>query len=114
MKPYHDNNGATIYVERTETVHNPLLYRSHYSWISFKTEMFLLVSCSNIYCGLCTVKAKNANKKYNKEVCQASQPLPFINYGESGVLWTSTPFTTPHPFYGIFLADICLFLNCNR
>ena len=33
-----------------------------------------------MYCSLYTAKAKNANKKsYNKEVCQASQSLPFIN-----------------------------------
>ena len=49
--------------------------------------MFLLVSCSNIFpnlLGLCRVKAKNDNKNiYNKKMCRASKPFPFINYAQT-------------------------------
>ena len=64
MKPCHENNGAAIYVGRTATVHNPLFECSHYSRISEQELFYWSVAPANfkIYCGLCTFKAKNANK----------------------------------------------------
>ena len=41
MKPCHEKNGATIYVGRAATVHNPQL--------NISTGTFLLVSCSNTF-----------------------------------------------------------------
>ena len=63
MKPFQENNGAAIHVGRAATVHNPLFYV--HATAECLAGTFLLVNCSNsfkLYCGLCTVKAKNVNK----------------------------------------------------
>ena len=69
MKPYHEKNGAAIYVGRAATVHNPLR-------LNILTGTFLLVSCSYTFQNLLWLCArsrpKKLAKKYNKEVCQAS------------------------------------------
>ena len=56
MKPWHENDGATIYVGRATTVHNPLFTLQNRSYWSVAPTHF------KIHCCLCMVKAKNANK----------------------------------------------------
>ena len=64
MKPCHKSDDAVVYVRRAATVHNPFLMVT--LQLNISTGTFLLVINApahfKIYCALCTVKAKNANK----------------------------------------------------
>ena len=61
MKPCHDNDDAAIYAGRAVLCFN--------GYVSIGQ---LLQHISFIYCGLCTVKSKNANKNIKKKFCQAT------------------------------------------
>ena len=63
MKLCHENNGATIYIGRATTVHNPLLIYTTVEYLNGNDSIGqLLQDIFKIYCGLSTVKAKNAYK----------------------------------------------------
>ena len=81
-----------------------------------------------ICCGLCTVKARNANRDiYNKEVCQAlvtkpslRKPCPWITYPGKSMLvsfFVSVPlrpkFTKQHQFRSRLLTFLKM-ITCNR
>ena len=77
MKPsklQRNKKNHKIYVGRSTTVHT-FLFCAHTLWLNYVTVTFLLVSSSganhDLLC-LCRVKDKKANKKQNKEFCQAS------------------------------------------
>ena len=48
MKPYHENNGAAIYVGRAATLHNPL-FVTFTPQLNILTKTFRLVRCSNTF-----------------------------------------------------------------
>ena len=64
MKLCHENSGAAVYVGRASTLHN-LCFNVH-TTVKYLNRNVSIWSVApthfKIYCGLCTVKAKNANK----------------------------------------------------
>ena len=93
MKPCHDNYGAAISVGSDPAQSFVLTFTSQ---LNILTGTFRLVSCSNTFqILLLFVGAGSRPKtltKTNNEVCQASEPLPLINYGHTN----ATPIVSTH------------------
>ena len=61
MKPCHENNGAAIYVACEPRQCTILCFNVHPT-VEYLNRKVSIGQLLQIYCRLCTVKAKNANK----------------------------------------------------
>ena len=61
MKPYHENNGAAVYVGRAATL-QILCFNIHATGEYINFDWSVTPTLSKLHCCLCRVKAKKANK----------------------------------------------------